>query len=76
MNVEPPAWVLKMLAPLEPGIVCADLKSMLHFYTEVLGFVTVSDAEAGFQAFFAIDPEGNYVEFVQYAELALYRPDL
>jgi catechol 2,3-dioxygenase-like lactoylglutathione lyase family enzyme len=152
-----------MVAPLEPGIVCADIESMLRFYSELLGFEMVSDAEAtaemsaqfgaspfgyrivrlqtpcgeriklvqtkgpaklervlpkwifernglayltfivsdvgevaarlrangvrlinqepmevrkGFHALFASDPEGNYVEFVQYADLASYRPDL
>jgi catechol 2,3-dioxygenase-like lactoylglutathione lyase family enzyme len=152
-----------MVAPLEPGIVCADLEAMLRFYKEVLGFEMVSDAEAspemstqfgasplgyrivrlqtpygeriklvqtkalakverelpewiferhglayitfvvsdvdevstrlrangirfinkepmevrkGFHALFVTDPESNYVEFVQYADLASYRQDL
>lgn len=30
----------------------------------------------GITAIFAKDPEGNFVEFVQYADLAAYRPDL
>jgi len=30
----------------------------------------------GITAIFAKDPEGNFVEFVQYADLASYRPDL
>jgi lactoylglutathione lyase len=67
VNVEPPAWVLKMVAPLEPGIVCADLKSMLHFYTEVLGFVMVSDAEAtaDMSAQFGASPAGYRIVRLQ-----------
>jgi lactoylglutathione lyase len=163
VTIDPRAWTLKTVAPLEPGIVCADLDSMLGFYEKVLGFEMVSDAEAtpemsaqfgaspvgyrivrlqtpygeriklvqtkasmkvqrelpewiferhglayitfivsdvdevairlreqrvrlinkepievrkGFHALFVTDPEGNYVEFVQYADLASYRPDL
>ena len=41
-----PSWSLKMVAPLEPGIVCQDLDTMLAFYTGVLGLKLVSDAEA------------------------------
>jgi len=157
------SWSLKMVSPLEPGIVCIDMDGMLTFYTEVLGLKFVSDAEAtaemstefgtspngfrivrlqtpygeriklvqpkktvlepspvpdwvfegqgiayitfviadvhevaarlqkyqvpvmskgpieirkGITAIFAKDPEGNFVEFVQYANLAAYRPDL
>jgi lactoylglutathione lyase len=156
-------WSLRMVAPLEPGIVCIDLHRMLAFYTEVLGLKFVSDAEAfpemstefgtspngfriirlqtpygeriklvqprktlpepgpipewvfegqgiayitfvivdvhevtarlkkfgvqlmsknpveirkGITAVFAKDPEGNFLEFVEYADLASYRPDL
>jgi catechol 2,3-dioxygenase-like lactoylglutathione lyase family enzyme len=156
-------WSLRMVSPLEPGIVCLDIDRMLDFYTEVLGLKFVSDAEAspemstkfgtgpngfriirlqtpygerikliqpkkvslqkspvpqwvferqgiayitfvivdvqevtarlrkfgvesfseapveirdGITAIFARDPEGNFVEFVEYDDLASYRPDL
>jgi len=156
-------WSLRMVSPLEPGIVCVDIDRMLEFYTEVLGLKFVSDAEAfpemsrkfgtspngfriirlqtpygeriklvqpkktrpepspspewvfegrgiayitfvivdvhevtarlkkfgielmskapveirkGITAIFAKDPEGNFLEFVEYADLASYRPDL
>jgi lactoylglutathione lyase len=156
-------WSLRMVSPLEPGIVCVDIDRMLAFYTEVLGFKFVSDAEAsaemstqfgtspngfriirlqtpygeriklvqpkktlpqpsqipewvfegqgiayitfvivdvqevtvclkkygvelmsqepveirkGITAIFAKDPEGNFLEFVEYEDLASYRPDL
>jgi lactoylglutathione lyase len=155
-------WSLRMVAPLEPGIICADIEKMLCFYMDVLGLAIVSDAEAtpqmssefkaapsgyrivrlqtpygeriklvqtsglprvtserstwtfercgltyltfivadidevasrlrvnavtfvnkepmevrkGFRALFVTDPENNYLEFVQYADLAAYRPD-
>jgi len=164
MNTQPKeSWSLKMVSPLEPGIVCADIDRMLEFYTSVLGLKFVSDAEAtaelstefgtspngfriirlqtpygeriklvqpkkfppqqsavpdwvfegqgiayitfviadvhevaarlkehqvalmssapveirkGITAIFAKDPEGNFVEFVEYADVASYRPDL
>jgi lactoylglutathione lyase len=155
-------WSLKMVVPIEPGIVCSDLERMLEFYTGVLGLKKVSDAEAtpemskqfraapdgfrivrlqtpygerikliqtkmrpqklpltewtferhglayitfviadmnemvarlneckvrlvldeplevrkGFLALFVLDPEDNYIEFVQYQDPASYRPDL
>ena len=157
------SWSLRMVAPLEPGIVCIDLDRMLDFYTTVLGLRLASDAEAtpdmstrfgtgphgfriirlqtpygerikliqpkrttlrqneipqwvferqgiayltfviadvhevvsrlkknrvdlvsedpvpireGITAIFAKDPEGNFLEFVEYADLASYRADL
>jgi lactoylglutathione lyase len=164
MNTHAPeSWSLKMLAPLEPGIVCLDLDRMLKFYTEVVGLKFATDAKAsaemsavfgtgphgfriirlqtpygerikliqpkkvvlkqnpvpewvferqgityitfviadvqeiavrlkqfgvglmskdpveirkGITAIFAKDPEGNFLEFVEYADLASYRPDL
>ena len=164
MNQPPEqSWSLKMVSPLEPGIVCVDLERMLSFYTEVLGLKFATDAEAsaemsaefgtgphgfriirlqtpygerikliqpkkvslkqnevpkwvferqgiayitfvivdvqevalrlkkfgvelmsadpieirkGITAIFAKDPEGNFLEFVEYADLASYRPDL
>jgi lactoylglutathione lyase len=164
MNNRPEqAWSLKMVAPLEPGIVCIDIDRMLQFYTEVVGLKFATDAEAsaemstefgtgphgfriirlqtpygerikliqpkktvlqqnpvpdwvferqgityitfviaqvqevalrlekfgvdvmskgpveirkGITAIFAKDPEGNFLEFVEYADLASYRADL
>jgi catechol 2,3-dioxygenase-like lactoylglutathione lyase family enzyme len=38
-------WSFKMVAPLEPGIVCIDIERMLKFYTEVLGLKLVGDAQ-------------------------------
>ena len=156
-------WSLRMVAPLEPGIVCIDLERMFDFYTGVVGLRFATDAEAypemstrfgtgphgfriirlqtpygerikliqpkktalqkapvpdwvferqgityltfvvadvhevaarlkqhqvdlvspdpvpireGITAIFVRDPEGNFLEFVQYSNLAGYRPDL
>ena len=155
-------WSMKMVAPLEPGIVCVDIEPMLRFYTEVLGLKLVSDAQTtpelstkfgatphgyrivrlqtpygeriklvqpkrppvqnavpewvyqrhglsyitfiidgmtdmvtrlkandvkfvsegpvevrpGVFALYTLDPEGNYVEFVEFPDIAAYRPDL
>lgn len=154
---------LKMMVPLEPGIVCHDIEQMLKFYVGVLGLKPVADAVAepeksrrlgatpygyrivrlqtpygeriklvqpnkqpptpnpvpewicerhgfayltfvieeisgvvkhlkeygvklisdepvevrkGVFAIYSLDPEGNYVEFVEYTDIASYRPDL
>lgn len=164
MNAHPQqTWSLRMVAPLEPGIVCIDLERMFDFYTRVLGLRFATDAEAlpemstrfgtgphgfriirlqtpygerikliqpkktvleqranpdwvferqgiayltfviadveevaarlkehyvdlvspdpvpireGITAIFVRDPEGNFLEFVEYADPAAYRPDL
>jgi hypothetical protein len=39
------SWSLKMVVPLEPGIVCIDIDRMFEFYTGALGLTLVSDAE-------------------------------
>lgn len=157
------SFSLKMVSPLEPGIVCVDIDPMLDFYTRVLGLTIMSDDEAtpqmsalfgaaprgfriirlqtpfgervklvqvknghatriqapewvfyrqgiayitfivsnidevtsrliehgvklvrphpvevrkGFVALFVEDPEGNFVEFVEYEDISSYRPDL
>ena len=43
-NAQQP-WSLKMVVPLEAGIVCIDIDRMLEFYTGVLGLKLVSDAK-------------------------------
>jgi catechol 2,3-dioxygenase-like lactoylglutathione lyase family enzyme len=37
---------MKMVAPLEPAIVCFDMERMLKFYVDVLGLQLVTDIEA------------------------------
>src|ERR1700722_2847095 len=54
------SWSLRMVSPLEPGIVCIDMDRMLDFYTEVLGLKFVTDAEASpeMSAEFGTSPNG------------------
>ena len=156
------SFSLKMVVPLEPGIVCVDIDRMLEFYIGVLGLKLVADAQTppemskkfgvtpngyrivrlqtpygeriklvqpkvppkqnsvpqwvyerqgfayltfviadmnevvkrlkangvkfispepvevrpGVFAMYVLDPEGNYVEFVEYPDAPSYRPDL
>lgn len=156
------SFSLKMVVPLEPGIVCVDIDRMLEFYIGVLGLKLVADAQTppetskkfgvtpngyrivrlqtpygeriklvqpkvppkqdsvpqwvyerqgiayltfviadmnevvkrlkengvkfispepvevrqGVFAMYVLDPEGNYVEFVEYPDVPSYRPDL
>jgi lactoylglutathione lyase len=37
---------MKMVAPLEPAIVCFDMERMLRFYVEILGLQLVADVQA------------------------------
>ena len=34
------------------------------------------EVRKGVFALYSMDPEGNYVEFVEYPDIASYRPDL
>jgi len=71
-------WSLRMVAPLEPGIVCVDIDRMLDFYTEVLGLKLATDAEAspelstkfgaapdGYRIVRLQTPYGERIKFVQ-----------
>jgi lactoylglutathione lyase len=35
-----------------------------------------TEVRKGVFALYSLDPEGNYVEFVEYPDIASYRPDL
>ncbi|HVA94058.1 MAG TPA: VOC family protein [Candidatus Dormibacteraeota bacterium] len=54
------SFSLKMVAPLEPGIVCVDIDRMLDFYVRVLGLTLMSDDEATpeMSAIFGAAPHG------------------
>jgi len=39
------SWSLKMVAPLEVGIVCVNIDKELDFYTNVLGLKLVADSQ-------------------------------
>jgi hypothetical protein len=34
------------------------------------------EVRKGVFALYTVDPEGNYIEFVEYPDIAAYRPDL
>lgn len=76
------AWSLRMVSPLEPGIVCVDIDRMLDFYTQVLGLKFVSDAQAsaemstkfgtgphGFRIIRLQTPYGERVKLIQPKQL-------
>jgi catechol 2,3-dioxygenase-like lactoylglutathione lyase family enzyme len=78
------SWSLRMVSPLEPGIVCVDLDRMLDCYTEVLGLKFVSDTEAfaemstkcgtsphGFRIIRLQTPYGERIKLVQPKKTAL-----
>src|SRR5258708_39877964 len=78
------SWSLKMVSPLEPGIVCIDLDRMLKFYTEVLGLTFATDSEAsaemstevgtgphGFRIIRLQTPYGERVKLIQTTKLLL-----
>jgi catechol 2,3-dioxygenase-like lactoylglutathione lyase family enzyme len=73
-----PEWVYERQGTYLTFIV-ADMQEVVARLTEH-GVRLVREApiqvRPGFIALFVLDPEGNYVEFVEYADPAAYRPDL
>ncbi|MBV8894284.1 MAG: hypothetical protein JO266_20310, partial [Acidobacteria bacterium] len=78
------SWSLRMVAPLEPGIVCIDIDRMFAFYTEVLGLKFATDAEAtaemstkfgtgphGFRIIRLQTPYGERIKLIQCKKTAL-----
>lgn len=72
------SWSLKMVVPLEPGIVCIDIDRMLKFYTGVLGLKLVADAKTtpelskrfgatpyGYRIVRLQTPYGERIKFIQ-----------
>jgi len=60
------SWSLKMTAPMEVAI--KDVKL-------VSGDQKI-EVRPGVFVIYALDPEGNYVEFLEYSDIASYRRDL
>lgn len=60
-------WALKMVSPVEPGIVCVDIDRMMEFYSGVLGLKLVSDAETSpeMSAEFGATPYGYRIVRLQ-----------
>jgi lactoylglutathione lyase len=78
------SWSLRMVAPLEPGIVCIDIDRMFDFYTGVLGLRFATDAEAapemstkfgtgpnGFRIIRLQTPYGERIKLIQPKKTAL-----
>jgi catechol 2,3-dioxygenase-like lactoylglutathione lyase family enzyme len=74
-----PEWVFEGQGIAYITFVVADVHQVAarlqHYQVQVMSKGPVEIRE-GINAIFAKDPEGNFVEFVQYADLASYRPDL
>lgn len=51
---------MKIVSPIEPAIVCADMDRMVAFYTEIFGFTVFSDARTSpeLSARFGATPAG------------------
>src|SRR5215469_689075 len=83
------SWSLRMVAPLEPGIVCIDIDRMCAFYTEVLGLKFATDAEAtaemstkfgtgphGFRIIRLQTPYGERIKLIQPKKTVLKQREL
>jgi MFS family permease len=74
-----PRWVFEGRGIAYLAFVVADVDEaaakLKEFKIELMSNEPV-EIRRGITAIFAKDPEGNFVEFVQYADLASYRPDL
>jgi lactoylglutathione lyase len=81
-------WPIRMVSPLEPGIVCADIEKMLQFYTRVLGLRFSTDAQAsaqmsaafgaapsGFRIIRLITPYGELIKLVQPMRTAIQKKE-
>jgi catechol-2,3-dioxygenase len=60
--------------------VISDLDGMIHrikeYGVELLGGGEKVEVRPGVFAIYTLDPEGNFVEFVEYQDVVSYRPDL
>jgi len=74
-----PEWVFEGQGIAYITFIVADVHAVAarlqHYQVPVMSKGPV-EIRKGINAIFAKDPEGNFVEFVQYADLASYRPDL
>lgn len=76
---ENPHWVFERQGIAYITFVIADVHlvaSRLKAYRVDLVSEDPVPIRQGITAIFARDPEGNFLEFVQYADIASYRPDL
>jgi catechol 2,3-dioxygenase-like lactoylglutathione lyase family enzyme len=74
-----PQWVFQRHGLAYLTFVIEGLPQMLErLKAHGVKFVTSAPVEVrpGVFALYVLDPEGNYVEFVEYPDIASYRPDL
>jgi lactoylglutathione lyase len=74
-----PEWVFERHGFAYLTFVITDMQGVVAHLKEH-GVKTLSEqpneVRKGVFALYALDPEGNYVEFVEYPDVASYRPDL
>jgi predicted enzyme related to lactoylglutathione lyase len=74
-----PEWVFERQGITYITFVIADVQEVAERLKQFgVGLMSKDPVEIrkGITAIFAKDPEGNFLEFVEYADLASYRPDL
>jgi len=74
-----PEWVFERQGIAYLTFIIVDVKEIAERLTKhrvVMMSNEPVEIREGITAIFARDPEGNFVEFVEYADLASYRPDL
>jgi catechol 2,3-dioxygenase-like lactoylglutathione lyase family enzyme len=74
-----PDWVFENHGIAYLTFIVADIyEVMAHLRAHGADVINQEPVEVrkGFQAFFVADPEGNYIEFVRYADLSSYLPDM
>jgi catechol 2,3-dioxygenase-like lactoylglutathione lyase family enzyme len=74
-----PEWVFEGQGIAYITFVIVDVREVaarLKRYGVELMSQEPTEIRKGITAIFAKDPEGNFLEFVEYADLASYRPDL
>ena len=74
-----PRWVYERHGLAYLTFVIADMPAVVR-HLKAHGVKLLSDnpieVRPGVRALYSLDPEGNYVEFVEYSDPSAYRPDL
>ena len=78
-RIPPPEWVFERQGLAYITFIVSNIEEVTARLHE-LGIKLVRpepvEVRKGFVALFAEDPEGNFVEFVEYDDISTYRPDL
>jgi len=77
---EPPSYVYERQGFAYLTFIIADLDGMIHRLRDngvkLLSGGEKIEVRPGVYTIYSIDPEGNFIEFVEYPEVTSYRPDL